>query len=104
MGKNRCMDGSESERRLDTQSCPTLWDPMDCKLPARLFMEIFRQEITGMGCHFLLQEIFPTQGSNPGLPRCRQMLLPSELGKSVIGIRKVYLEINTEKKNLFKQS
>ena len=24
--------------------------------------------------HFLLQEIFPTKGSNPGLPRCGQML------------------------------
>ena len=33
---------------------------------------------TGVGCHFLLQEIFPTQGLNPGLPHCRQMLLPSE--------------------------
>ena len=29
---------------------------------------------TGVGCHFLLQEIFPTQGSNPGLLKCRQML------------------------------
>ena len=29
---------------------------------------------TGVGCRFLLQEIFPTQGSNPGLPHCRQML------------------------------
>ena len=28
----------------------------------------------GVGCHFLLQGIFPTQGSNPGLPHCRQML------------------------------
>ena len=27
-----------------------------------------------MGCHFLLQGIFPTQGSNPGLPHCRQPL------------------------------
>ena len=27
-----------------------------------------------MGCHFLLQGIFPTQESNPGLPHCRQML------------------------------
>ena len=26
-----------------------------------------------MGCHFLLQGIFPTQGSNPGLLHCRQM-------------------------------
>ena len=27
-----------------------------------------------MGCHFFLQEIFPTQGLNPGLPHCRQTL------------------------------
>ena len=29
---------------------------------------------TGVGCHFLLQGIFPTQGSNPGLPNSRQTL------------------------------
>ena len=29
---------------------------------------------TGVSCHFLLQGIFPTQGSNPGLPHCKQML------------------------------
>ena len=29
---------------------------------------------TGTGCHFLLQEIFPTQGSNLGLLHCRQTL------------------------------
>ena len=29
---------------------------------------------TGMGSHSLLQGIFPTQGSNPGLPHCRQNL------------------------------
>ena len=33
---------------------------------------------TGVGCHFLLQGIFPIQGLNPGLPHCRQTLLPSE--------------------------
>ena len=27
-----------------------------------------------MGCHSLLQEIFPTQGSNPGLLHCRWRL------------------------------
>ena len=27
-----------------------------------------------MDCHFLLQEIFPTQESNPGLPHCGQTL------------------------------
>ena len=34
----------------------------------------FLGKSTGVGCHFLLQGIFPTQGSNPGLPHCRQML------------------------------
>ena len=29
---------------------------------------------TGVGCHFLLQRIFPAQGSNSGLPHCRQTL------------------------------
>ena len=29
---------------------------------------------TGVDCPFLLQRIFPTQGSNPGLLHCRQML------------------------------
>ena len=36
-------------------------------------MEFSRQSI-GVGCHFLLQRIFPMQGSNPGLPHCRQTL------------------------------
>ena len=31
---------------------------------------------TGVGCHFLLQGIFPTQGWNPGLLHCRQILYP----------------------------
>ena len=34
----------------------------------------FLGKSTGEGCHFLLQGIFPTQGSNPGLPHCRQTL------------------------------
>ena len=28
----------------------------------------------GVGSFSLLQEIFPTKGSNPGLPHCRQIL------------------------------
>ena len=34
----------------------------------------FPGKSTGVGCHFLLQGIFPSQGSNRGLPHCRQML------------------------------
>ena len=29
---------------------------------------------TGVGCHFLLHGLFPTQGLNPGLLHCRRML------------------------------
>ena len=29
---------------------------------------------TGVGCHFLLQGIFLTQGSNPGPLHCRRIL------------------------------
>ena len=36
----------------------------------------FSRQDTGLGCHFLLQGIFPTQGLNPGLPHCRQTLYP----------------------------
>ena len=34
----------------------------------------FSSKSTGVGCHFLLQGIFLTQGSNPGLLHCRQAL------------------------------
>ena len=57
-----------------SQSYPTLWDPTDCSLPGSSIHGIFSGKNTGVGCHFLLQEIFPTQGLNPGLPHCRQML------------------------------
>ena len=51
------------------QSCVTLCDPMDTRL---LRPWDFLGKSTGVGCHFLLQGIFPTQGSNPGLLYCRQ--------------------------------
>ena len=34
----------------------------------------FQGKSTGVGCHFLLQAISPTQGLNPGFSLCRQML------------------------------
>ena len=36
----------------------------------------FPGKSTGVGCHFLLQGIFPNWGSNPGLWHCRQTLYP----------------------------
>ena len=44
-------------------------------LPTRLLRPWdFPGKNTGVGCHFLLQGIFPTQGLNPDLPHCRQIL------------------------------
>ena len=63
----------ESESEV-AQSCPTLCDPMDCSLPRFSVHGIFPGKNTGVGCHFLLQRIFPTQRSNPGLLHYRQML------------------------------
>ena len=51
------------------QSCPTLFDPARLLCPWD-----FPGRNTGVGCHFLLQGIFLTQGLNPGLPHCRQTL------------------------------
>ena len=59
---------------LVTQLCPTLCDPTDCSPPGSSVHGDSPGKNTGMGCHDLLQGIFPTQGSNPGLPHCRQIL------------------------------
>ena len=56
------------------QSWPTLCDPMDCISPGSSIHGIFSGKNTGVGCHFLLQGIFLTQGSNLGLLHCRQTL------------------------------
>ena len=81
-----------------TQSCLTLCDPMDCRLLCPRFLHPwnfpgespgmvaisfsrgsswswnFPGKSIGVGIHFHLQGIFPTQGSNLGLPHCGQTL------------------------------
>ena len=44
------------------QSCPTLCNPMDCSLPDSSVHADSPGKNTGVGCHALLQGIFPTQG------------------------------------------
>ena len=51
------------------QSCLTLHHPMDYT-----FNGILQARILDWVATSLLQGIFPTQGSNPGLPHCRQIL------------------------------
>ena len=59
---------------LVSQSCLTLCDPMDCSPPDSSVHGDSPGKTTGMGCHALLQRIFPIQESNPGLPHFRQIL------------------------------
>ena len=56
------------------QLCLTLCDPVDCSPPGSSVHGDSPGKNTGVGCHALLQGIFPTQGSNPGLQHCRQIL------------------------------
>ena len=50
------------------QSCSTLCDPMDYVLPGSPIHGILEFKNTRVDCHaLLLQGIFPTQGSNPGI-------------------------------------
>ena len=59
---------------LVTQSCRTLFDLMDYSLPGTSVHGDSPWKNIEIGCHALLQEIFPTQGSNPCLPHCRWIL------------------------------
>ena len=59
---------------LVTQLCLNLCNPMDCSLPGSSVHGNSPGKNTGVGCHALLQGIFPSQGSNPGLPHGRQIL------------------------------
>ena len=57
-----CLRKSLSHVWLFAALCPHL---CSCESPGKN---------TGVGCHALLQGIFPTQGLNPGLPHCRGIL------------------------------
>ena len=61
------------KKKVKSLSCArlfaTLWTVACTKL---LHPWDFQGKSTGVGCHFLFQGIFPTQGSNPGLSPCRQ--------------------------------
>ena len=53
--------------------CDSLWTH-DCSPPGSYVHGNSPGKNTGMGCHVLLQGIFPTQRSNPGFLHCRQIL------------------------------
>ena len=52
---------------MHAQSCPALCGSMDCSLPVSSNHGIFPGKNAGVDCHYLLQGIFLTEGSNPCL-------------------------------------
>ena len=59
---------------LVAQTCMTLCNLMDYRPPSSSVHGDSPDKNTEVGCHALLQGIFPTQGSNPGFPHCRWIL------------------------------
>ena len=59
---------------LVSQSCLTFCNPMNGKPLGSSVHGNSPGKNTGVGCHALLQGIFPTQGLNLGLLNCRENL------------------------------
>ena len=77
---------------LVTQSCPTLCNPWTVARQAPLSMGFSSQEYWS-GCHFILQGIFQTQGSNPHLLRWQADSLPlSYLGSSEFYVKYILIK------------
>ena len=64
---NKCYTQKHAVHSKSLQSCPTLCNLMDCTAHQAPLSIGFSSKNTEVGYHFLLQGIFPTQGSNPRL-------------------------------------
>ena len=63
---------------MHAQSCLTRCNSMDLSPPGSSVHGDSPGKDTGVDCHAILQGIFPTQGSNPGLPPLQVKSLPSK--------------------------
>ena len=71
---------------LVAQSCPTLCNPMGCRPPVSSVQSISQARILEWVAVHFSRGIFPTQGSNPDLLHCRQILyLLSHQGSPNLG-------------------
>ena len=90
-------------RRSEEKSLSRVWlfvTPWTVANQAPRSMGFSRHEYW-MGCHFLLQRILLTQGSNPGLPHCRQMLYhPSYQGSPLHESREITKNEASDKSKL----
>ena len=93
--KPRLLNLEDKVKMLVPQSCLTLCNPMDYSLPGCSVPGLFPGNNTGMGCHFLLQGIFLTQGSKVHFLLCLHCQVDS------LPLR--YLGINYTSKKMFKR-
>ena len=99
----QCEIQCESERKW---SCSVVSDSLRPHglQPTRLLHPWdFPGKNTGVGCHFLLQEIFLIQGLNPGLLHCRQMLYHLSRQRSTITREKTILDFKIIKFKILSQ-
>ena len=84
--------GNKSLACLVAQSRPTLCNPMNCRPPDSSIHGDSPGKNTGVGCHALLQGIFPAQGLNLGLPHCRSILYQLS-HQGICLLRVVFLQV-----------
>ena len=72
---------------LVSQSCLTLCKTIDCSPPGSSVHGDSPGKNTGVGCHALLQGIFPTQGLNLGLWHCRQIFFLNYFYWSIVALQ-----------------
>ena len=85
------MSTQDPKSKNETVSCSVVSDslgPHGMLLTGLLCPWNFPGKNTEVGCHFLLQGIFLTQGLNPGLLHCKQILdRLSHQGRHKVGIK-----------------
>ena len=71
---------------------------MDCSLPGSSVLGDFPGKNTGVGCHTLLQGVFATQGSNPGLPHVhrKKNLKKKNLPEIIIDFTSCWIDGHTK--------
>ena len=72
------VSGLKWTKCVHAQSCPTLYNPMDCSSLGFSVRGTLLGKNTGVECHFLFQGVFLTRGSN----LCLLCLLHSQVGSS----------------------
>ena len=77
---------------LVTQSCPTLWDPMDCSPPGSTIHEIFQARILEWVAISFSRDL-PNPGIQPRTPELQVDSLPTELQGKPKGFYKSLIDL-----------